>query len=317
MISDNPALDEALEVVRQEQMRWLPPLKLGGGQDDRVLLGVDSRERPFSLPISDPKAGALCWLIAGAPGAGKSNTLSVVIRDVARRPNHALVLADPKMVEFGPWAKRASCIALGTTDREGEVNYQLQLLELLEDELHRRYRKMEAGEGYSRKWRVGIDGPRLVVVFDELAAITTGLKGTLRDVIIGRMGRLMTMGRAAEIVVIVCTQQPDAQVIPTRLRNACQIRIAHMTMSGDQTEMILNTSRPAGVPILPHQLPPSARGVGYALTDTSPQVEMFKAARLEDDEIVACGEVTAPLCVTLDGWPRRLSESVRPGGLGG
>jgi DNA segregation ATPase FtsK/SpoIIIE-like protein len=293
----------------------LPALKFNAGQDDRVILGTDSRKRIFSLPISEPKVGALCWLIAGAPGAGKSNTLSVLINDVARRPNTALVLGDPKRVEFGPWAKRASCIALGTTDREGERNYQLELLELLEDELHRRYAQMEAGDGYVRKWRVGIDGPRIVVVFDELAAITTGIKGTMKDIIVGRLGRVMTMGRAAEIVVVICTQQPDAVVVPTRLRNACQIRIAHMTMSGDQTEMILSTPRPAGVPILPHQLPPSARGVGYALTDTSSQVEMFRAIRLEDDEVEAAGAATAPLCVTLPGWPRRLSETVQGGSL--
>jgi DNA segregation ATPase FtsK/SpoIIIE-like protein len=293
-------------------MKWLPQLR-EGGQNDRVTLGMDNRERPFSLPISEPGVGALCWLIAGAPGSGKSNTLSVVIRDVARRPHHALILADPKMVEFGPWSKRASCIALGTTSEDNSRNYQLELLEHLERELRARYRMMEAGDDYVRLWRVGIDGPRLVVVFDELAAITTGVKGSVRDEIIGRMGRIMTMGRAAEIVVIVCTQQPDAQVIPTRLRNACQIRIAHMTMSGDQTEMILSTARPAGLPILPHQLPPSARGVGFALTDSSPQVEMFKAARLTNDEVREAGEVTAPLGVTLTGWPRRLAESVQTG----
>lgn len=295
----------------QDDVIQLPQLELGGGRDDRITLGVDSRERPFSLPVSDPKAGAMNWLIAGAPGSGKSNTLNVVIFDVARRPDTVLVLGDPKRVEFGPWRKRAATIALGSRNKAQTEDYQLALMELVEDELDRRYQLLESDGDYVRKWRVGVDGPRLVYIIDELAAITTGIKDSVKQVIVGRLGRIMTLGRAAEISVIICTQQPDAVVVPTRLRNACQIRIAHMTMSTDQTEMILSTARPAGVPILPHQLPPTARGVGYALTDWSPQVEMFKSIRLEDDEIVAAGEATAPLCVTMPGWPRRLSETVR------
>jgi hypothetical protein len=196
-------------------------------------------------------------LLGGEPGAGKSNALSLVVASAALDPEVDLWCFDGKLVELAMWRNCArrfvgadveeATEALGELRTEMEARYAL----LLEHDL----RKVDRETG------LGL----IVVVIDELALYTQG-KGKTRDEFCDVLRDIVARGRAAGIVVVVATQKPSSDVVPTSIRDLFGCRLAMRCSTRDASDTVLGAGW-AGQGYSASDLDPVHRGVGYLLAE--------------------------------------------------
>ena len=209
---------------------------------DPLVFGVDGGGGPVALPF--PGIGGLHALIGGSTGAGKSGLVRVLIAELAHCPDVDLVLCDPKRVEFRGWTERAF-VAAGE-DASGKA------FDAVYDEMMRRYEAMPEDQV---EWRSG-DGNWIVLVVDELAAITQAGPAKARAERVRKLGLILAMGRAAGVGVVGCTQRPSAQVLDLDLRDNFRVRVGLGCESLQQTTMIMGDSADkAPCQAIPESLP--------------------------------------------------------------
>ena len=274
---DNAARS-VVTVVRRDPLAALGALPWPLAEAERVSLwepvpvAVDEDGRPVSLSIVERMLA-----LAGEPGAGKSVAQSIPVAAAALDPDVDLYLFDGNQVEFAPWA----CCAVRTVgpDMEQAVN----VLTELGIEMDARYGVL-LGEG-RRKIAPG-DGIRLIVVaVNELAFYTATGDRKQRTEFADRLRDLVARGRAAGIIVLVATQRPSSDVVPTSLRDLFGFRWALRCSTPDASDTILGRGwATAGVSAT--DIPAEARGVGYLLAEGGQPVRC-KAYYLDDDTIHA------------------------------
>jgi S-DNA-T family DNA segregation ATPase FtsK/SpoIIIE len=203
-------------------------------------------------------------LVGGAPDAGKSTFLRMPTAYAALDPNARLWLMDGKRVEFEAWRTCARGFVSGR-DLEGAV----KMLTELYDEVDDRYKRMTAaGQVF-----LPDDMPVDFLLVDELPVYTrpatnadTKTKEQVKT-IHGLLYGIVAQGRAAALVSIFSLQKPDANAIPTEIRDLidnkfalhCNTRAMSNTILGDGAgeEGTANAAEiPAGQP-----------GVGYYVGD--------------------------------------------------
>ncbi|MGD9701587.1 MAG: FtsK/SpoIIIE domain-containing protein [Acidimicrobiia bacterium] len=167
-------------------------------------------------------------LIAGLSGTGKSSTLRTLLVGAARDPMMALVLVDAKRVELTAWRPRATCVM---TEADSISAGLAAVSDLVDD----RYRLMEVNGATS--WPVTTSTPRILLVVDELAALTAAGDRTRDRANAAALRHILERGRAAGVVVVAAIQRPAADVLPTSVRDLFQLRIVHATANRDSTEM--------------------------------------------------------------------------------
>ncbi len=141
-------------------------------------------------------------LIAGATGSGKSVILNNLIYTIVADTNDRFILIDPKRVEFSIWKSCDQCIRHATTYPE-----TVQAFELALDLIDIRYKYME--KAGLRKF----DGDNIYIFVDELAELFAHGK-MFRDYI----QSIAQIGRAAKVHLIVATQSPTRDVIPSKIK---------------------------------------------------------------------------------------------------
>ena len=251
----------------------------------RNLLGAAPAARNLVIPIGIGIDGKTEYvdlktaphiLVAGTTGAGKSATMTSMLRSIGGSAE--LWLMDPKMVELNeiPHKRYADSI-------EGIM----RMLKQLTDKMDERYKEMKTAK--VKEWQ----GKRIVAVIDEFGDITAQskdgwtewqlcekhnaydemTKGSLRNVIqretSGRrlrvkeqelmdqitycsdchkhvyppaaesLTRLAAKGRAAGIHIILATQSPRVDVITGTIKANFPTRIALRTASSKDSEVIL------------------------------------------------------------------------------
>lgn len=218
------------------------------------------------------------FLIGGAPGGGKSVGVRPFLAMGAMMEHTQLWLADPKRVEFGPWAAVATRIALD----------QYEAVVMFEDfigEMMNRYDYMIArGINYlppSAEW------PRLLLVVDEVAELTTPLSKEKEDkdrvaVIQNQLGRIVALGRAASCVPIICTQKPDASTIDTRTRDNIAIRLCFRCGNEHQAGTILGDDAVRNG-ATPHLIAKAHAGLGYMTSETGGKAKRFRSFFIDHD----------------------------------
>jgi len=232
--------------------------------DDPIPFAVDIEGRPIPVDLSN---GHL--LIGGATGAGKSIAFRPLLASAALDPHAQLWLLDGKEIEFTAWAPAA------TQYSDANLTAAKKLLAALDDEMTGRYQQIKSGAMTAH------DFPRIVLAVDEIAiylntASTTKQDGSNIKAIAEHMRRIISLGRAARITIIAATQQPDADTIPTQIRNIFTDRFALRCSTSQMSDMILgpwagkdqggyDASKIVGQGDDPN-LPGGQPGVGYLLT---------------------------------------------------
>lgn len=217
------------------------------------------------LPV--PGWGGAHWVVAGSSGSGKTSTIRLALARMAHEHGRtvAFAVSDPHFVGYRRFVPRVSSIAYG-------FERALGLLNLVVEEMDRRYRVMY--EKGIEEWSpdlLDVVGPYLVLVVDELAAITLAPKPPRAKVgerqepsAENRLIALAQQIRKTGGGLILATQSPKTAVISNLVLEQCPIRFCGKTRGPEQTKAVLESERyPCHLPEHPKGITIDTPGVGY------------------------------------------------------
>jgi S-DNA-T family DNA segregation ATPase FtsK/SpoIIIE len=177
-------------------------------------------------------------LIAGATGSGKSVAINGLLNTLLYRlpfdqsrtdgPDGVqFILIDPKRVELAAYAKLPHTLA-----HAAGFNPSAWL-----EALNRAVRIMDDRYSYMERKHMKIyDRGDLYVVIDEWANVyKNGGKDAYKAVL-----RLISEGRAARVHLLMATQVPKAEIIPTEIRENFSARLCLFTNNAAQSRVIMD-----------------------------------------------------------------------------
>ena len=185
-------------------------------------------------------------LIAGRTGSGKSTVVNGIIHSQLVQKSckeEQFILIDPKRVELSQWKTAPHCISYSSDDKSDRVHSLLMADDIIAD----RFRYMES-KGL-RKY----DGGSVHIVIDELADMLT----TQKEAVLPLLQHIGQVGRAANVLLICCTQCPTAQILSTQLRCNFTSILGLRTRSAQDSRNIIGMK---GCEMLPEY------GKGYYIT---------------------------------------------------
>lgn len=184
---------------RERQEAWERARQPRWASDKRLIIGEEVSGEPFGLDISQKSAA----IVGGMPGSGKSVLLRTMGKALGDR-------AEIWMYE-------------GTADDTEEGH---QMLTYTQKTMHERLRRL------SDYWSMDkIERPKLhVLVLDEAQSLFTPVssKKEHKDAAADRVAiarDLVQRGRKAGIFLVLATQRPVAESIPTGIRDLAGVRI--------------------------------------------------------------------------------------------
>ena len=223
--------EKALFFKKEKKIIWEAP------RGTAYNLFLDAAEQPHLL-------------IAGATGSGKSVLINGIINTLLYRvpcdvkDGAQFILIDPKRVELAAYKHLPHTLEHAAGFNPSAWNDALSSAVSIMD---RRYSRME--EVGLKKY----DRGDLYVVIDEWAAVYKNGGGSAYKSVL----RLISEGRAARVHVIMATQVPKANIIPTEIRENFSARFCLFTNNAQQSRVIMDAN---GCEDLP-----DPRTAGYAL----------------------------------------------------
>lgn len=259
-------------------------------RDLALTVGVSGDGQPTTLPLRD--LGNV--LVAGLPGSGKSELLASMIAGLLRQDATGqrvqIAAIDTKMVSFGILPALAALWARPAL----ELDDAHALTEALLAEVRGRFQRLHAAGARSieeYQTRTGETLPYVVAVFDELADMTADSDRRRGAAWLAAATEIGRKGRAAGVSLVMATQRPSSDVIPSSLRNLAGAAIAFRLQRSDDSRLVLDA---AGAETLP-------RTPGRCLVrhrDTV-QVQAYYAGLVGGRFDQFCAALPAP------GWPVR------------
>jgi DNA segregation ATPase FtsK/SpoIIIE, S-DNA-T family len=200
-------------------------------------LGLDPLNNVITMDFSNSMTPHL--LTGGTTGSGKSVTLNSIILGMMclYSPEQVkFVFIDPKKVEFTIYENRTHTESVIT-----DINEAVKVLKYLVDVMEERYslfsKELVANlDEYVSE--VGKKMHRIVVVFDEFADFMSQ-EGDVKKDVENAILRLGQKARAAGIHLIICTQNPKADIINTNIRNNLGARLALRATDTHASNVIL------------------------------------------------------------------------------
>ncbi|MBL7498159.1 cell division protein FtsK [Frankia sp. CNm7] len=243
----------------------------GGGLEN---LAVGRREdgRPWLLPLRGSHV-----LVAGATGSGKGSVLWSLIRELGPAVRDGLVelwVCDPKGgMELAAGSPLFARFA-----------YDLPAIaDLLDDAVSRMRARADALRGVARLHRPTRDEPLIVVVVDEIAALTAYV--TDRDLkrrLSASLPLLLSQGRAPGVVVVAAVQDPRKETLP--FRDLFPVRVALRLVEAEQVDLVLGDgAHDKGARC--EDIPTGQQGTGYVTEDGAAEPLRVRACWPDDDEI--------------------------------
>jgi hypothetical protein len=242
-----------------------------------ILLGVGERREPEFVYLSEHPH----LLVAGASGTGKSNFVHSFIAStmyMSDPEDLKFILVDLKNgVEFYKYRNSPHMFR----DVIMDVDEALDMLTMMRDEIHRRTTKIR---GLARELSVWNSlypekkMPRIIIVMDEFAELMQGRGKKVHDAAAGLVSSIARLGRSAGIHLVVATQYPIREVLPSQVKSNMDIRVAFKLQTKTQSAVVINTGEAAA-------LPEKTKGRLVYLVGAVPKE--VQAARVTDDDIDA------------------------------
>ena len=163
-------------------------------------------------------------LIAGATGSGKSVLVNQLLNTLLSYSTPGLILIDCKGVELSEYRRYEN-----TLDYADSPAQAVEALEYAVNIMGSRYKHLQSAG--LKKWT----GADIYIIIDEFADLMTTSKKAVQPLI----QRLAQLGRAAKIHIILCTQCPLREIIPTAIKCNFDSRIALRTATAQDSRNIL------------------------------------------------------------------------------
>jgi DNA segregation ATPase FtsK/SpoIIIE, S-DNA-T family len=210
----------------------------------RFVIGEATDGTPLTGDLSDPSSCHL--LVGGVTGSGKSVLLRAIAASLVHYHSPAainLTLIDPKRVSFGRLAAGLAAhlhrpLAHSTDDA-------LPILEELIEEMEHRYDLFDGArvqdiDEYNDSQAPSERLPRrvLLVLVDEFADLTA--HRPTRDAFLDAIQRLGSKARAAGIHLVLSTQRPTRDAIPTSIKANLPGKVALRVTSTLESRVILD-----------------------------------------------------------------------------
>lgn len=217
-------------------------------------------------------------LVAGATGAGKGSVIWSFVRALAGGIGTGLVQLwgfDPKGgMELGP--------GLPLFQRFACDDYAA-MADLLDEALATARDRAARLRGATRQHIPTVGDPLIVLVIDELAALTGYLADRkLKERIRSSLGVLLSQGRAVGVHVLAAIQDPRKEVLP--FRDLFPTRIGLRLTEATQVDLVLGDGmRDRGA--LCDRIAQDQPGVGYVILDGDPTPVRVRFSYLDDDDI--------------------------------
>lgn len=263
----------------------VPPLSVAAVPDFAALpLGVREDGEPYRLRLAGSHV-----LIAGATNAGKSSVIWSLIRALAGGIRSGLVelwAFDPK----GGMELAAGVPLFARFAYDGPDS----MAGILEEAVKRMRQRAARLRGVGRQHTPTVDEPLIVLVVDELAALTAYITDRkVRDRIREALSLLLSQGRAVGVHVVAALQDPRKEVLPAR--DLFPTRIALRLTEAEQCDMVLGDgARDRGAAC--DQIPESTPGVGHVVLDGVREPVRVRFSYLSDSDIRQLGRDYRRLC---------------------
>ena len=254
---------------------------------DPVRLGTDTATRePISLGTNEEND-----LIGGKPGAGKTSNVFKVLAHYLLDPTTDVYGLDGKgsRADYGPVRPLCKQWIWGTDE-----NAPTELATMLATVLGV-VRERNATEPADVP--LDADGqpnwPGVLLLLEEFQDVRAGADKATGEVLDVALGRIIRMGRAVAVKVVVSTQRPSVADVPAGVRNLITQNLALMTRNPEDAKLTLGTT-----PTLPL---PTRRGEGLLATPAGIRAVLLDLMTRSDMAAV-CERATA-LRTTADTAP--------------
>ena len=250
------------------------PLAKAGKADvfEHVPFGTDPRGRTVSVPLFEVN-----WLIGAAPGQGKTSAVRELGLAAALDP-----LADLWVHELAgkgdlePLAQVCHRYTSGLD--EESIRYTAESLAMLREQLERRSKKFKEQPREDRPHgKITRELAKRFKVLRPLVCIVDECQNCFADPDYGKQaaddaGYVIRLGRAYGIILILSTQRPDKDMLPTAVSGNVTARFCLKVPSHVENDLILGTSAHAnGYKSTVFRAKTDA-GLGWLKGDAEPQI---------------------------------------------
>lgn len=214
-------------------------------------------------------------LVGGSPGAGKSTVLWGLILAGIHSPRTTVHIVDlkPHALEYAR-AREHACLH----DSMQACRHALEEAKQFID----RQGAVLAARGQRK---IDSDSPLFLLVIDEIAEISrlarSRDKATKSEATecLTLLESVTALGRAVGVTVVLSTQKPTTDSVPSSIRDLCAHRIALRTGTPEQTKAILGATD--GLPAPPWEIPVSTPGRGVIAGEDG-KMSVFQACHWDD-----------------------------------
>ncbi|MEV4514502.1 FtsK/SpoIIIE domain-containing protein [Dactylosporangium sp. NPDC049525] len=217
-------------------------------------------------------------LVVGATDAGKGSVIWSLLRALAAGIRSGLV----QVWAFDPKGGMELASGMPLFARFACEDFRA-MADMLEEAVATMRERTARLRGRTRQHTPSVGDPLIVIVIDELAALTAYLTDRqLKDRIKAALGVLLTQGRAVGVHVVACLQDPRKEVLP--FRDLFPTRIGLRLTEEAHVDLTLGEgARDRGA--LCDRIPRSAPGVAYVVLDGDPTPMRVRFSYLTDDDI--------------------------------
>jgi S-DNA-T family DNA segregation ATPase FtsK/SpoIIIE len=262
-----------VEFTTRRREAIVPPLPVPAVPNlERLAIGRRGDGTPWELRLAQTHV-----LVAGATGSGKGSVVWSLIRSLASGVHEGWVqlwAIDPKGgMELAAGEPMFTRFA---TESEG-------IAQVLEDAVALLHARAARLRGVTRQHSPTVEEPAVVVIVDEMAALSGYEQNAeLRRRIARDLGILASQGRALSIHLVALLQDPRKEVIP--FRDLFPTRICLRMTEAEQVDWVLGRgSRERGAAA--ERIPETSPGCGYVLLDGRTTPVWVRASWVSDADI--------------------------------